>query len=81
MSQSKRKFYQTKIVVTVLSEEPLEWDDLHDVDYAITDGGCSGDTQECAHKVLTAKQVVKALQAQGSEPGFFQLDDDGKDVD
>jgi len=81
MAQSKRKFYQTKIVTTVLSEEPFEWDNLNDVAYAISRGDCSGHTKECDHKVLTAKQVVKALQAQGSEPGFFQLDDDGKDVE
>lgn len=28
MSQSKRKFHKTVITVTVLSEDPFEWDNL-----------------------------------------------------
>jgi hypothetical protein len=31
--------------------------------------------------VLDSKRTVRALKAQGSDPGFFQLNDDGSDVE
>lgn len=80
MSQSKRKFHKTVITVTVLSEDPFEWDDLEYVAYAITNGDCSGKIDETDHKVLSAKQAAKALQEQGSDPEFFRINDKGEDI-
>lgn len=80
MVQSKRKFYRTTIKVVVLSEEPFDYDDLYGVHLAITDGDCSGHYETAKSETLTAKQAAKALQAQGSDPEFFQLTDEGKDI-
>ena len=77
---SKRKFYKTVISVTVLSEEPFEYENLSQVIYAIGEGDCSGEYHTTEAKVITARQVVRALKAQGSDPDFFQLNEKGQDI-
>lgn len=72
-----RKFWKTTIIVEVLSEDvPLEFDDLEEVHNAISSGACSGQYTSTSEE-LTGKQCADALTAQGSDPGFFQLDDNG----
>jgi hypothetical protein len=78
---SKRKFYKTVLKVVVLSEEPFEWDSLEGVATAITDGGCSGDVKEVGSVLMSGREAAKALMDQGSDPGFFRLDEDGEDVE
>ena len=78
---SKRKFHRTVIEVVVLSEEPFGYDDLADVDEAITNGACVGSFDTKSTTELTGKEAADALTAVHSEPGFFQLDDDGEDVE
>lgn len=75
-----RKFYKTKIVVEVLSEAPVNFDSLEEVAYSITDGGCSGQWNVVKTTELNGKQIVKALDAQGSASEFFMLDDKGNDL-
>lgn len=55
--------------------------DLDDVNFAITEGGCSGRVEEKGRDVLDGLAVARALIAQGSEPGFFGLDADGDDLE
>lgn len=78
-----RKFYKTPITVIVLSEdEPLDSNmDLDAVHHAITDGDCSGQVTWGDPVLLTPKQAAKALEEQGSDPGFFNLTSDGKEAD
>lgn len=78
---SKRKFYKTRIVVDVLSEDPLEWDNLNDINYLIVQGDCSGHVEEHGCKVLNGRQAARELMKQGSDPGFFRLTEKGEDVD
>lgn len=75
----KRKFYSTKITVEVLSEAPFEFEDLSDVHHAITEGECSG-AWVAVFTVLNGKQTAERLVAQGSDPAFFQLTQEGKNV-
>ena len=75
-----RKFYKTVLRVEVLSEDQLGWGDLSDVHHAITEGNCSGSVKEVSRKELTGLQAAKELGRQGSEPGFFGLDDKGEEV-
>ena len=77
--EAGRKFYKTLIQVEVLSEKPLEWDTLGDVNYAITQGECSGKVTEVSSETLTGKQAADALIEHGSDPGFFQLTAEGAD--
>lgn len=80
MAQSKRKFYRTTITVTILSEEPYQYDNLLMVHNDITNGDCSGVHDITNSEELTAKQAVKALQKQASDPEFFGLTEDGEDL-
>lgn len=78
-----RRFFRNVLTVVVLSEhEPLRGDEsLAEIAYAITDGDCSGKICFQPPEELTAKQVAEALRAQGSDPGFFRLDDAGNDTE
>lgn len=77
------KYYRTIIQVEVLSEDsPLtNVDSLHDVASAIDEGDCSGKVKITKVEELTGKQAAKALKAQGSDPEFFMLDDDGNPIE
>ena len=77
--QSKRQFHKTVIKVTVLSEEPYDNTDVDQLVYDIRDGDCSGEVRIVSSKVLTGRQAARALQAQGSDPSFFRLTEDGED--
>lgn len=79
---SKRRFYKTILQVEVLCEEsPYEWDSLASVAHDITNGGCSGRVKEISSQRLNGQQAAKALQDQGSDPEFFQLDKNGNDLE
>jgi hypothetical protein len=76
---SQRKFYRTVIKVEVLSEEPVSFDDLSDVVEAITTGDCSGDWKEELSQEVDGPTMARLLEAQGSDPDFFNLTEDGED--
>jgi len=80
MKQTKRKFYRTEIKVVVLSEDPVDFDGLAGVHFAITAGDCSGSWCVTKATKLNGKQAVRALKAQGSDPCFFQLTESGEDA-
>jgi hypothetical protein len=62
-----------------LSEDtPIDGDvTLAQLDYLINDGDCSGLIHEPVVVELSAEEVAKELIAQGSDPEFFGLDEDG----
>lgn len=79
---TKRKFYKYKIEVEVLSEAPLDHDmlcDLYAVSNFISTGDGSGKVSVVEDEELDGAQVAAALRAQGSDPEFFRVDDDGND--
>lgn len=79
---SNRKFYRAVFHYEVLSEEPIEDMSLEDIDYECRDGHCSGAFfGEVDRTELTGPEMAKALQTQGSDPEFFQLDEEGNDLD
>ena len=79
---SKRKFFRKIYLFDTLSESPLDGKLL---EVAMADADTEGDVGDYDHDigeiVLTGQDAVAALHAVGSEPGFFQLDDEGKDTD
>lgn len=78
---TKRKFWKTIIQVEVLSEGPdLPPTDLNELAHLITEGECSGKVTTESVTKLNGKEAAKALQAQGSDPEFFQLTEDGGDI-
>lgn len=78
---SPRKFYKTVIEVVVLSERPYGPKRLSDVAYDIMDGDCVGGWDATESKEIDGRAAADLLYEFGSEPGFFQLDDEGNDVD
>jgi hypothetical protein len=76
------KFHRTVIEVVVLSETPLDGcEDLGAINDAITTGDCVGTVKTKSQTELTGRKTADALYAAGSEPGFFQLDDDGNKIE
>ena len=74
-------FNQTMIIVQVLSEGPLRPDlALSEVHDAITTGDCSGKITRVPTEV-DGPTMAKLLIEQGSDPGFFGLDEQGQEVD
>lgn len=78
---SKRKFYRTVFTVEVLSEEEPEAVDLDVLHEQITDGPWSGVVEKGATETVGGKAMAKLLIEQGSDPGFFNLTDDGEDAE
>jgi hypothetical protein len=79
MSQRQRKFYKTKVVVEVLHEGPIEFDNLRELQ-ALIDDDCSGKYVIHSAEPLTGKQMAEEAIAQGSDPEFFQIDENGTDT-
>lgn len=91
-SKPPRKFYRSVVTVEILSEEPFAFDDsdgngvscpkLDAISTAITSGDCSGAVDVKVHnQAVSGKQMAKLLEKQGSDPGFFRLTEDGKDLE
>jgi hypothetical protein len=79
---SQLKFYRTVIQVEVLSEEPVDFDSLHGLGDAITTGDCSGQlTALVQNEEVDGPTMACLLQAQGSDPAFFMLTEDGSDLE
>jgi hypothetical protein len=80
LGKEKRRFYRAVFQVVLLADEPIGDMSLEAINYHMTDGHMSGVfTRESVDEV-TAVQMAKHLQDQGSDPEFLGLDKDGKDV-
>jgi len=71
------KFYKTTVSIDILSEEPIEELGLKSLAFEIDQGELVGGHLRFERVELTPKQAADELYAVGSEPGFFQLRDDG----
>jgi len=82
MAKSKRKFYKRTYKIELLSEEPLRDDlSLETIAYEMSEGHCSGVVIDEGEKILTASKMAKELVAQGSDPEFFQITENGEDTE
>lgn len=77
-----RKFYRRIFHIEVLSEEHIPDDcDLDGIDANISAGPWSGKVT-CDDEVeMDGAETAKRLIEQGSEPGFFDLTEDGEDAE
>jgi hypothetical protein len=75
---TNRKFYRTVIQVEILSESPYTEDyNLEAIAYDIGQGDCSGRVTDIVlNEEVDGPTMSKLLLAQGSDPGFFMLDDE-----
>lgn len=77
-----KKYYKTVIQMEVLSEEPIGDADMQTILHQTTDGDWSGkNTTIVQDEALSGKQMADALREQGSDPEFFQLDEDGNEIE
>jgi hypothetical protein len=77
-----KKFYRTVVQVEILSESPYESSDLEQIAADTDTGGCSGMvTDVVRNEEVDGKKMAELLRAQGSDPGFFQIDEDGKSTE
>jgi hypothetical protein len=75
-------YYKTTIVYSVLHEEPLDDDmSIEDVAHECNNGALCGDIKSWDTKTVTGKEMADLLHAARSHPGFFELDDDGNEVE
>lgn len=80
--EEKKYFRKTFTVSFLIEEEQLTNADLKECLEQSDNGSMVQEFQLGTEKIeeLTAKEVANALNAAGSEPGFFNLDDDGNCV-
>ncbi len=78
-----RIFYKTIVTIEILSEDPIPDDmSMEDIVHEAMEGNYSSRTLEGTKEiVLNGKEAADALLEQGSDCGFFQLTDDGNDVE
>jgi hypothetical protein len=77
-----RKFYKTTFKFTILTEdEPVGDVSPTQADYLCTEGPGVGEFEKEKEEELTPKQAADALTQMRSEPGFFQLDENGEEID
>jgi hypothetical protein len=78
---TERNFYRTVIHVEVLSEEPYVFDgNLVDVANDISSGDCSGVARTIQEEKCNGARIAQLLIAQGSDPEFFGVDENGNDT-
>jgi hypothetical protein len=80
---SKRKFRRTVIQVEILSEgdEAYDPEDLGAVVADIATEGYSGAWEIARSEVVDGAEMATFLQEQATDPGFFQLDAEGNDIE
>jgi hypothetical protein len=72
----EKTFHRTVISIEVLSEEPYDETDLRQIRQDIISGDCSGHVEVTSKEEVSEEEIKQLLRAQGSEPGFFGIDDD-----
>jgi len=76
------KYFKTTFTYSVLSEDPLpDCLTLEQIHVLTHYEDCVGQFVSTTQEELTPKQTAEALYAFGSEPGFFQLNDDGTPIE
>jgi hypothetical protein len=73
-----RKFYKTVVKVEILTEDPIEFDNLCDLDYQINHDAC-GVIKSTVSKQISGRACARAMIAQDRDPSFFQLTNAGRD--
>ena len=68
---SKARVFKTIITVTVLSDTPLEFDNLEELGREIATGDSIGHVEVGSHQPILMKAVKSELLAMGNDGHFF----------
>lgn len=79
--ETKPKFFRTVFTAVVLSEEPITNLSLAQLHYETQEGHCVLQSLSEKQTAISGKRAANELYKAGSEPSFFNLDDDGKSID
>jgi hypothetical protein len=77
-------FYVTTVSFKVLSDRPIPAEfEMHDIVRECEEGDFVADysIDPSSSEQVTGKQMADALYAAGSDPGFFNLDDNGNKME
>lgn len=75
-------YYETIFTFKVYSDRPINPDmELGDIVSECVDGDMVGSTEVREERQITSQQMAQKLYEVGSDPGFFELDDDGNRID
>jgi len=80
----KKTLYKTIIQYEILSEDPInENQSLDDIAYQTTEGSWSGRFLPTVtfNEPISGIEAVNAVKAQGSDPDFFFMDNEGNNID
>lgn len=79
----KGKLYKSVLKVEILSEEPYpDVMSLNQVAFDIVEGECSGVIEwDYLNAELHGTEAVKECEKHGSDPEFFQMDEDGNKIE
>lgn len=75
-----KKFFKTTVQVEILSENPLQFENLNDLNYLITEGDCSGRFFISKVNEISGKDLVKECSSHQSDPEFFGVDENGNSI-
>lgn len=76
-----REFYRTQVSFVVLSETPIDGEELEAILYEANEGDCVLFGTGFETDILTPLQAAEQLYGAGSEPNFFRLNDRGEDAE
>jgi hypothetical protein len=80
--KAKPKFYINTFVVTVLTQdEPMTDVDLDTIHYETMEGNAVLQSVKESYRAISGKQMAHELLEAASDPGFFELDINGKTVE
>jgi hypothetical protein len=78
---AQKTLYRTRIVVEVLSEEPIGDVDMDTILNETRDGGWSGKNVTTEQdKPISGEEAVKAVQEHGTDTEFFNMDENGEEI-
>jgi len=78
----KKPIYKTIITLVVLSEDEIPEDmSLGDIMYECDEGAFIGGGIDKTHTVLKGEAAVAEIKKAGSTPDFFQMDDEGNEIE
>ena len=75
-----KKLYKTTYTVEVLTEEKVIYD-LDDLPYEIRVGDASGHELSTKTVMVEGMDAVKECEKHGTDTNFFQMDEDGNEID
>jgi len=80
---AKKQIYKTIIQLEILSEECIpDGTGIETIVHEMFEGDYSGESDwKETNTPIVGKEATKAIIAQGSNPEFFNMDNDGNEID